>query len=392
VTDGGASLWDATTRLRASPAYAVVSRDALPPALGAIARELEASPELYGVALPHDPTTHAPKALDCDTALLLLSLREPGLLPWFARARLGHRAQTAVETLILDGVLEVERAGAFLSGAQALGGAAVEAPEGPLARVSHAALAYGAALAIDDPAVLARRLYGYHRIPLSPAWRAALPDHAAVERHLGLHAPSTRRALEGGWTAGRPPAPGVERHWHWWRPRRRTARRADAGYKLYVSCAPERLGDALGTVVEVLARSGGAPFKVGANAEGVLRPDKLVIYLDRLAAVFELGTALREALWGVPAHGVPFTGPVTGDGLLSWGIDPSRGADAAALHGGRSWRARVTTLLARSIVAARRQGAGHAATGLAIERIRRAGVDPETWAPRSHEWEAAADD
>jgi hypothetical protein len=90
---------------------------------------------------------------------------------------------------------------------------------------------------------------------------------------------------------------------------------------------------------------------------------------------------------------VPFTGPVTGDGLLSWGIDPPRGSGAEALRGGRSWRARLTTQLAASLVAARRQGCGAAAAArFAVERIRRAGVDPDTWAPRSERWEGTGAD
>jgi hypothetical protein len=393
--DGRGSLWDDSARLRANPAYAVVSRDALPSSLATLAHALEGTPELYGVALPRDAAPLTPKALDCDTALLLLSLREPGTLPWFARVRLGHRAVAAVETLLLEGVLEVERDGAFVSGPALL---AQAAPLGPgasrVARLSHAALAYGAALPVDDALTLARRLYAYHGVPLSPAWQARLPDREAVEHHLGLDRPDTRRLLAAGWTADHAATPHADRYWLSWDPRRRVdARRGDAAYKLYVSPVVERIGDALAAVVDALARSGGAPFKVGAHVRALLRPDRMVIYLDHLDAVYALGAALRDALRGIPGHGVPFTGPITADGLLSWGIDPPRG-EAAGLHGSRSWRARVTTRLATALLEARRQGApAAAATRFAVERVRRAGVDPETWAPRGREWEATdADD
>jgi hypothetical protein len=401
MTRGGStSWWDEGARLRANPAYDIVSRDALTPACAALARALDAVPEVYGAAVPREPARLAPKALDCDTALLLLSLREPATLPWFARVKLGHRARPVIETLVLEGVLEVERDGSFVSGpallvdtAETLDSAVRARDACRLTRLSHAALAYGAALSIDDADALARRLYGYHAVPLSPAWQARLGDRASVERHLGLDREPVRRALAAGWTtAGH--AHGPPQHWIFWHPvRRGDERPPDAAYKLYVSCAVERLGDAFGAVVDTLARLGGAPFKVGAHATGLLRPDKLVIYLDRLDAVFELGAALRGALDGVPPHGVPFTGPVTGDGLLSWAIDPPRGSGAEALRGGRSWRARLTTQLAASLVAARRQGCGAAAAArFAVERIRRAGVDPDTWAPRSERWEGTGAD
>ena len=391
-----ATVWTESTRLRANPAYDVVSRDALPPALDAVSRALEGTPELFGVALPRDPSRQTAKALDCDTALLLLTLREPATLPWFARAKLGHRASPMIEALILDGVLEVERGGAFVSGPAALADAAEFAPpDARPARLSRAALAYGAALALGDAPALARRLYCYHTVPLSPAWQTALIDRAAVERFLRLDGGDTRRALTRHWKPAPRSSRGSEEHWLWWDVRRRDhTRRVDAAYKLYVSCATERLADALGAVVDVLARRGGVPFKVGASAGGLLRPDKLVIYVDRLDEVLAIGAALRSALHGIPAHGVPFTAPITADGLLSWGIDPPRAALGVMSTRRQSWRARLTMSLATSLAAARRDGAGvGTAVRFAVERIRRDGVDPETWAPRSHEWEAmAADD
>jgi hypothetical protein len=385
-----ASMWRDLLRLRANPAYEVVSLDALPPSLADAAPDLRCTPDVYGVALPRSPGALAPKVVDCDTALLLLSLREPGPLPHFARVKLGHRADVVVESLVLEGVLELERGGGFVSGPSAVADAAADAGAGRLARLSHAALAYGAALPVDDAGVLARRLYLYNTAPLTPARQAALGDPAAVARRLGLGAGALHRTLAAAWWADAPPADGATRHWYVWHPRDAADRAPSAvGYKLYVSPSVEAVGDAFPLVVAALARRRPLPFKVGAHAHGLLRPDKLVIYLDRLEAVFELGDLLRHELRGVAAHGVPFTGPVGDAGLLSWGIDPPRVSWGRGEDARRSWRSRVTTRLAASLGAARAQGATPAAAArFAVERIRHAGVDPATWAPRSQEWEA----
>ena len=58
----------------------------------------------------------APRSATSDLALLLLTLRDPGPLPAFAAQRLGEEAEEAVARLVLDGVLELEQDGRFVSG------------------------------------------------------------------------------------------------------------------------------------------------------------------------------------------------------------------------------------------------------------------------------------
>jgi hypothetical protein len=393
------ALWSEATRLRANPDYELLPLDRLPPSLQGLDAELAGAPDVYGIARPRGATAAGLKAVDCDTALLLLTLREPAPLPRFARLRLGHRAAAVVDALVLDGVLEVERDGTFVSGPGALDAAPDRdrgpAPDALVPRLSHAALAYAAALDVDDVAALARRLYGYHRVPLTPAWRATLLDAAATARWLGADDGPTAAALRRRWranapAAGEPAAGEPAPYWLSWAPRRQVgdAPPPAAAYKLYVSPACDATPAAFRATVAVLARCGSPPFKVGASAHGILRPDKLVVYLSRLEEIYEVAAALAAELRGTPAHGVPFTGPIGDDGLLSWGVDPG-GAESLGTGERQSWRSRLAARLAASLAGARALGESPAAAcRYAVARVRHAGVDPDTWAPITREWEA----
>jgi hypothetical protein len=385
---------------RANPAYELVLWDRLEPAEQASLERLREDPELYGVLRPRRRSgaaaERAPglKAVDRETALLFLTLREPGSLPAYVRAVLGAAAGRTIGRLVADGVLEVEREGAFVHGAAAfeLGrqpgedGGDGEDAGGRLAALSLAALRYGAALAIDDPLRLSFRLYGYNRRPLTPRWQRRLAGAAAVEAWLGV-APggANRPRLDAAW---RPSPPSAA--WLSWRSRRAETAPADGGatWKLYVSPAPEALAETFGAVLDALAAARAPQFKVGAGAAGLLRPDKIVAYFpsfERLAAAAE---AMTSRLAGVAAQGVPFTSEIGGDGLLSWGMDPPQ-TPAQSWNGPMSWRLWLTHRLARALISAR-QSPDHSSAAepwrFALERLRLEGVDTATWTPAASLW------
>ena len=96
---------------------------------------------------------------------------------------------------------------------------------------------------------------------------------------------------------------------------------SDAAYKLYVSPALDGLPSALEVIASSLAMGLGVKaFKVGSGIGGLCRPDKLVVYFDRLDELLRAALKLTKLLGGCPAHGA-FRSPATIDanGLLSWG-------------------------------------------------------------------------
>jgi hypothetical protein len=393
---------------RCGGSFDLVVFDRLPAEEQAVLAELRLDPELYGVLKPHPGSGLTIKAVDRETALLLLTLREPGPLPFFLReprpqgAAPPAETALALEQLVLDAVLEVEIGGAFVCGpaaATALAAAALEAEDAPaahpLAELAIAALRHGAAAEESDPDRLAHLLYGFHREPLSPLWAELLPDAEAVLTFLGAAQGSAeRRRLEERWELGENER---ARGWIVFSPRRGEAPAggAGAGYKLYLSPRAEALPRAFAALVERLAPRPGGYFKVGSDATGVLRPDKLVVYFDRLEELLAVARELEPALAALPAQGVPFSAPIDARGILSWGADPPKRARLVAWQGPESWRLWLARRLAAAMIAA---GAASAAGGtssegaawrFALERLRREGVDVERWTPTAALWAAA---
>ncbi|MFL6194774.1 MAG: hypothetical protein ACJ75H_11430 [Thermoanaerobaculia bacterium] len=348
---------------RANPLYELVLWDRLEPGERQALAGLRGDPGFYGVLRPAGDRGLGARSVDRDTALLFLTLREPGPLPAYVRSMLGAEAAVTVARLVADGVLEVERDGAFVSGPAALETDGGPEGDGRLARLSVEALRYGqalAAMAVDDARLLSWRLYGYNQRPLTPAWKRRWPSPEAVERDLGIASGLDRRWVSSG-RAG----------WLSWQARNQEPRAAGGPtWKLYVSPVPEALAESFGEIVEALARGRASQFKIGSDAAGLLRPDKIVAYFPSFERLSQAAAVVTERLAGVPAQGVPFTSEISGDGLLSWGLDPP---------GAESWRLWLTHRLARALLSAR--SAAGEPWRLALERVRLEGVDTATWTP-----------
>jgi len=372
--------------LRANPAYELVLWDRLAPEERRALDRLPHDPDFYGILRPRPPeganAVLGVKAVDRDTALLFLTLREPGPLPSYVRSALGEATGRTIARLIADGVLEIEKAGEFVWGPPALEIQEILANGGRLAELSLAALRYGQALAIDDPLRLSFRLYGYNRRPLTPRWWKLLPGAEAVQAHLGIATGGAhRKLLDRTWR----PSPPSEAWLSW---RSRAIEPADSGgvtWKLYVSPAPEALAEGFGAVLEALAAARAGQFKIGAAAAGLLRPDKIVAYFPTFERLEEAARAVESRLAGVPAQGVPFTSEIAGDGLLSWGMDPPV-SERDPWGGRESWRLWLTHRLARALIAARNAGEEVEPWRYAVERLRLEGIDPASWTPAASQW------
>jgi hypothetical protein len=362
--------------LRAGASYDLVVFDRLPAAEQVLLVELRSDPEFYGVLRPRENSGQTVKAVNRDLALLYLTLQTPGPLHYLA----------------WEGGLEVDDGRGFVAGAAALGlisPTAADAPDTRLARVSRDALRYGQALDLDDADELAGRLYGYGRLPVSPAWARRLADRDAVLEFLRA-APGTevRRQLESAWQRASESEPDG---WiAWSRVARRTSPAGKGTFKLYVSPAIDVLPGAFEIVVDALSALENVRFKVGADAAGLLRPDKLVAYFADVETLLHVATTLTEPLADLTPHGVPFSAEIANDGLLSWGMDPPASARIVSWQGHESWRLWLVRRLAAAIIAARHADAPAVEPWrFAIERLRQDGVDVDRWTPSDRLWRAA---
>jgi hypothetical protein len=297
-----------------------------------------------------------------------------------------------VAALVLDGVLEVEDDGEFLSGANAcdlLLDSSIPGPAGddPIAQLSYRALRYADALEIADASALSARLYFYNRQPTTPMWAHRLTSESAMERFLGVGSEgSLANTIQRFWNrTGSKDLPGWINMTSRFRYEKRSA--ALPTYKLYISPAIEAVPEALQTAVPILAEYNAPDFKIGSDLFGLVRPDKIVVYLDSLEALRELALALQPAVGALDGHGVPFTAGLFGHTVLSWGMDPPRALKLLKWRETESWRLWVTNRLALYMLAAR------VATCCALEpwhyalvRLRFEGVDISTWTPSQSIW------
>jgi hypothetical protein len=337
---------------------------------------LQSDPTFYGVLRPRvgsEPL--GVKSVDRDTALLFLTLAEPKPLPQYVAS---SDAQREVARLLADGVLQVDVGAGFVSGADVialLGLGTKKRGGGCIASLSRDALRYAQALPIEESWVLADRIYAYNRLPLTPRWHRLLSPRANHASYLQIaEGAQAEKALSRNWLALSPSPSWL----CWGASSRRPPAAGGPTYKLYLSPKPEALaGDGFAAIVSALSLTRAFQFKVGAGAAGLLRPDKLVAYFWNFEALAKGASRIRERLDGMPAHGVPFTAQVGGDGLLSWGLDPPPEPGLPGM-GADSWRLWLARRLARAIVSAR---ATPEPWRFAVERLRLEGVDTDTWAP-----------
>lgn len=299
----------------------------------------------------------------------------------------GDAAQVAVPLepqvarLVLDGVVELATPNGWLSGPAAaplvpLPDACDDVADGRLVRVSMAALRYGTYLEGLSIPEMARRLYCYGRLPLTPRRALGLPVRPVVRDAIdGGPLSAAHAALRDGWNAVEP-RPDNDRWRIFVNPLGGERLGADAlPYKLYVSPWPDELGAVFRVVVDAFTRLGVPCFKVADDLAGMLRPDKLVAYFPTRERLDEAADGLASSLESHRPHGVPFTAEIALDGLLSWAVDPPHGS------GAESWRAWVTLRASSAVIAAQTLGACEPAWRYALRRLMLDGVDVRTWTP-----------
>lgn len=325
------------------------------------------------------------KSVSRDTALLLLTLQTPSLLPRYVLTALGDSCESVIGKMVLDGILEVEADGSMLSGPSArrlvFDDRDFSERTGRIAALSRRALEYAERLGISDAPTLSARLYAYNRIPDSRRWRRILSEPGAVEAYAGLQDGDIVSSLQASWARLPTESTGG---WIGWQSLHRP-RAGNAGsitYKLYISPACDDLGSSVRATVRILSQSGAFHWKVGNDRHGLLRPDKIVAYFSELSDLQVTAAALLEKLQGCRPQGVPFTADIGDTGLLSWGVDPPAEDSFVPWLARESWRGRICNRLASALVLAKASGeSGISATQFATERLALDGINTDIWTP-----------
>ena len=358
-------------RIRLNPVYRLLPFDELDDTQRASLRELgtDRMNEVAGVLVAPAWSGLPDKVADAAAGRVLEMIRD--------RGGAGIERQQVLR-LLYEAIVVADLDGGTVSGPAAFGPVEGDSwwpePAGRLADLSHAAVAAIARLDLTNVESVTSRLYWYGRVPLSPRWSRQMRDAEAVLEMM-------RPALEPSWVQTMPTEDAGG--WLVFAPRNdvQVLRSVDFPYKLYVSALPSELARALPLAVEAITTAGASRFKVGADANGLLRPDKMVVYLRDVDELQAVAAATASALSGCLAHGVPFTAAIADDGLLSWGGDPVL-ADAPLGRGRESWRLSICRRLAEDLVAARLAHlAPGDATRYALRRLSLDGVDASTFAP-----------
>jgi hypothetical protein len=394
-----------SSRFRSSRALDLKRFDELAPEQQNAFRELQKDDDFYGLLVPRVSGAASLKSVGRQTAQLFASLGEPSRLDALLLDDASYRED--IIDLILDGILEIEIGGAFCSGADAFRIVASELPaaidRGRIGTLSREALQHAEDLPTRDAAAITNALYLYHRMPRTRAWDARFPNREAVLRSIGANSGPTASLLDRNWIRT-PTSP--ESVWISWQTLGPRMASSTMTWKLYVSPHPGQIADAFRALVRVLADLPGSQMKIGHDAAGLLRPDKLIAYFTTQDDLDTAARALANDLRGCTAHGVPFTAgflgteqpsnsateePAFHNGLLSWGVDPPDSERALSWLERESWRLWLARTLGASLAFAKNATRPVVEPWrFAIERVRRHGVDVDTWTPNDTLWRSVA--
>jgi hypothetical protein len=359
--------------LRTNPAYRIV----------AAAWPVGGEGRVYGV-LESSSGEYSSHAIDERTALLAFTLQTPGAIPGFALDWLESNGGRELARLLLLGILEVEVEGGFQSGGlavRALGLLAARAASSSLiGGLSVAAIEHAARSGLEEVDALASLLYRFNTKPLSAELEQELPNAAAVADFFGLNIARRAQVLARHWQLA---VDGEDAPWRYFLSK--SPVRQAAARKLYVNLPFRALPKLIPEITDVLVAIGAPSFKIGRSLRHIVRPDKLIVYVESLDELQRMAERLTPVVAKTAAQPTPFTAPIDAEGLLSWGIDPA-GLNRASAESA-SYRTWLAVRIATALVDARRRVPEDQLASEVLDRLAADGLDTSTWAPNDRLWQ-----
>lgn len=124
---------------------------------------------------------------------------------------------------------------------------------------------------------------------------------------------------------------------------------ANNTYKLYVSPQPEFFRECCEVLAKFIPESTSFSFKLGVGLQGILRPDKIVVYFSSKNEMLAFAKKLIKNMDDIKAQAIPFTVQLDRKGLISWGVDPPR-IKTNIFWEQSSWRVWLTSKIAHYII------------------------------------------
>lgn len=377
----GIAATDLRLRLfRANPAYEFVPFDRLPAETRKELGPLCVDPNFFGIVRPRASSGLTAKAVCEDSARLFEFLNQPGRLPGFAFEQADW--EMAISRLICDGVLQVEEGSSWRCGSAGLTNTLLASEEwrGALAKLSLQAIRHVAALKTADASEMSACLFRYNTVPITPQWLRRVPDRSALQQSLQIEAGGRlRRMLDQSWTAISPER--TQGPWLAWRSRTFSPPdKHTRGYKMYFSPHPSYLREGFQVWLSAITEAGAYHFKIGSDARGQMRPDKMVAYFSEWDLLKQSADRIGKEIADCPAQGVPFTADVGCGALISWGSDPPEDEMAPLWLQHQSWRQWICYRLGSALAVAKHEHpAAIPAWKFALERLRMEGIDVTSW-------------
>ncbi len=274
--------------------------------------------------------TNPERPLTVDEIALLAGLDSPRVLPRALREQIPECDQVMAR-LVFDGLVEIRRRGRFITGAAALtipneGGARSAGSS----QISELAMHYALAIRHLSPDAAAGRLYAFNSLPRATFAGDPTQRFASITG-IDLESPTPRMG-------GREWNLETSKGWAFFRRGASTG----AHFKLYLCPKPEGVSAVIPGFTEVLGRARSSVFKIAFPAGSLARADKIVAYLPSFEALQRTLSELARVGLEAPVQAVPFSAPVPGSELLSWGVDPPNSPNQR----GSSWRSWVTRQVA----------------------------------------------
>lgn len=371
-------------KFRFSPLWTISQFDSLSSHLRDLVRDADTGQGHFGFLVPCDSSSRDTlKAVDHQIALLLLSVREPGRLPSSLLRNGGERLNRIIGQLVLDGVLEVESQGKYVSGPvgyQSITGShQVLENESFRESLSVRAVRHAARFPIEDPLLLSARLYFFNRSPITPRLLEKYPDEDAVAGCSWVQE-AANYLSESGFSESRGKTASSQ-GWRFFRRLNRPALPVHPRWKLYFSPSWNATPDGLVEIAKSIHKTNALAIKFGRTIGEFLRPDKILLYFGSQWETDEACLNLASAFPDDIAQGVPFAESVAKGGLFAKGLDPEDARPLTWLPS-ESWRSRITNRLAVSLLHARTTKLdGIVDWEFALMRVREEGINPETWRP-----------